>query len=175
MQRFGIPATARATLALYNIKQEVDALVEGIGKVQEVFADVGSARALSGTHPGAQQAATQLSQAAGYEPPLEGRINEEMVWNRLRTVYDPEIPVNIVDLGLIYSCEITQLEERAKKIDIKMPITAPGCGMGNVPKADVESKLSRLPSVEAVSIDAVFDPPWNLSRMSETARLQLGI
>lgn len=111
------------------------------------------------------------------QPPTEreGTFNEQMVWHQLKTVYDPEIPVNIVDLGLVYSCEITHLEEGARRIDIKMSMTAPGCGMGNVLKADVENKLSRLPSVKEVRVHVVFDPPWNLSRMSEAARLQLGI
>ena len=111
------------------------------------------------------------------QPPSahESGFSEEMVWNQLKTVYDPEIPVNIVDLGLIYSCEITSLEEGAKKIEIKMSMTAPGCGMGNVLKADVEGKLLRLPSVKEVHVQVVFDPPWNLGHMSEAARLQLGL
>ncbi len=92
----------------------------------------------------------------------------------MKTIYDPEIPVNIVDLGLIYSCEIAPTDEGGKKIDIKMSMTAPGCGMGNVLKADVESKLAALPEVKEVRVDVVFDPPWNPTRMSEAARLQLG-
>src|SRR6266700_3245341 len=79
-----------------------------------------------------------------------------------------------VDLGLIYSCEIAPTDEGGKKIDIKMSMTAPGCGMGNVLKADVESKLAALPEVKEVHVDVVFDPPWNPTRMSEAARLQLG-
>jgi probable FeS assembly SUF system protein SufT len=102
------------------------------------------------------------------------QFNDQMVWDVLKTVYDPEIPVNIVDLGLIYSCKIIPLEEGARKIDIQMSMTAPGCGMGNVLKADVESKLSRVPSVRDVQVEVVFDPPWDMSRMSEAARLQLG-
>ena len=103
-------------------------------------------------------------------------FNEQMVWDILKTVYDPEIPVNIVDLGLIYSCKIAPASEAddGKRIDIQMSMTAPGCGMGNVLKADVESKISRLPSVKAVNVEVVFDPPWDMSRMSEAARLQLG-
>jgi len=97
-----------------------------------------------------------------------------MVWDQMKTIYDPEIPVNIVDLGLIYSCEIAPTDEGGKKIDIKMSMTAPGCGMGNVLKADVESKLAALPEVKEVRVDVVFDPPWNPTRMSEAARLQLG-
>ena len=92
----------------------------------------------------------------------------------LKTVYDPEIPVNIVDLGLIYSCQITEHELGGKKIDVKMSMTAPGCGMGNVLKADVESKLSRVPEVKQVDVQVVFEPPWNPGLMSEAAKLQLG-
>jgi probable FeS assembly SUF system protein SufT len=106
--------------------------------------------------------------------PSAQTFNEQMVWDQLRTVYDPEIPVNIVDLGLIYSCEITSHEQGGKKVDVKMSMTAPGCGMGNVLKADVETKLSRLPEVKAVNVQVVFDPPWYPGLMSEAAKLQLG-
>jgi probable FeS assembly SUF system protein SufT len=117
--------------------------------------------------------------ALGLEPPAatvqaEGTFSEKLVWDQLKTVYDPEIPVNIVDLGLIYSCDITALEPEGKKIDVKMSMTAPGCGMGNVLKADVETKLSRLPEVKQVNVEVVFDPPWNPGLMSEAAKLQLG-
>jgi len=108
------------------------------------------------------------------ETAQSGSFSEQMVWDQLRTVYDPEIPVNIVDLGLIYASEVSALEAGGKKIDIKMSMTAPGCGMGNVLKADVESKLVRLPEVKEVSVQIVFDPPWTPARMSEAAKLQLG-
>jgi probable FeS assembly SUF system protein SufT len=101
-------------------------------------------------------------------------FSEQAVWNQLKTIYDPEIPVNIVDLGLIYGCETTSLENGSKKIDIKMSMTAPGCGMANVLKADVERKLGQLPEVTDVQVEVVFDPPWNPSRMSDAAKLQLG-
>jgi probable FeS assembly SUF system protein SufT len=118
-------------------------------------------------------------QAGTSEPaPADSReFNDQMVWDILKTVYDPEIPVNIVDLGLIYSCKIapaSEAEPDGKRIDIEMSMTAPGCGMGNVLKADVEGRLSRLPTVKAVNVEVVFDPPWDMSRMSEAARLQLG-
>ncbi|HET7442766.1 MAG TPA: putative Fe-S cluster assembly protein SufT [Terriglobales bacterium] len=118
--------------------------------------------------------------ALGLTPPVAkeeaagAAFNEQMVWDQLKTVFDPEIPVNIVDLGLIYSCEIAPHELGGKKIDIKMSMTAPGCGMGNVLKADVEGKLSRLPEVKQVNVQVVFDPPWNPGLMSEAAKLQLG-
>lgn len=103
-----------------------------------------------------------------------GRFSEEAVWAELRTVFDPEIPINIADLGLIYSCVITP-HESGNRIDIKMSLTAPGCGMADVLKADVERKLSRLPGVKEVSIEVVCDPPWEPSRMSEAAKLELGL
>ncbi len=112
-------------------------------------------------------------------PPLEekgaaaGTFDEKMVWDQLKTVFDPEIPVNIVDLGLIYSCDIADVDD-GKKIDIKMSMTAPGCGMGNVIKADVEDKISRLPEVKQVNVEVVFEPQWGPGRMSEAAKLQLG-
>lgn len=101
-------------------------------------------------------------------------FNERMVWDQLKTVYDPEIPVNIVDLGLIYGCEIAEHSAGGKKIYVQMSLTAPGCGMSDVLKADVEKKLARLPDVKEVKVEVVFDPPWGPGRMSEAAKLQLG-
>ncbi len=101
-------------------------------------------------------------------------FSEKLVWDQLRTVYDPEIPVNVVDLGLIYACSISPLPE-GSKIDIKMTMTAPGCGMADVLKADIQRKLSSLPSVKEVDVEVVFDPPWHPGKMSEGARLQLGL
>jgi probable FeS assembly SUF system protein SufT len=115
-----------------------------------------------------------LSQTESAQETQQGEFSEEKVWEELRTVYDPEIPVNIVDLGLIYSCVITPLEQGGRRIDVQMSMTAPGCGMGNVLKADVEGKLGRLPDVKEVRVEVVFDPPWSPGRMSEAAKLQLG-
>jgi probable FeS assembly SUF system protein SufT len=116
-----------------------------------------------------------LSNAARAQAPAvqEGAFSNQMVWDQLKTVYDPEIPVNIVDLGLVYSCDIVPLG-RGNRVHIKMSMTAPGCGMGNVLKADVESKLSRLPSIKEVHVEVVFDPPWHPGLMSDAAKLQLG-
>jgi metal-sulfur cluster biosynthetic enzyme len=93
----------------------------------------------------------------------------------LKTVYDPEIPVNIVDLGLVYSCVITPREDAGNKIDVKMSMTAPGCGMGDVLKDDARLRVQSVPGVSDVDIELVWDPPWDPSRMSEAARLQLGM
>jgi len=107
-------------------------------------------------------------------PNVEGTLDEQMVWDQLKTVFDPEIPVNIVDLGLVYSCQISPLPAGGHRIDVKMSMTAPGCGMGNVLKADAESKISLLPDIKEVHVEIVFDPPWNPGMMSEAAKLQLG-
>ena len=105
--------------------------------------------------------------------PLE--FSEKLVWDQLKTVFDPEIPVNIVDLGLVYSCQIASAEGGGHKIEIKMAMTAPGCGMGDVLRSDIERKLSQLPEVREVHAQIVFDPPWNPGRMSDAAKLQLGL
>jgi probable FeS assembly SUF system protein SufT len=104
----------------------------------------------------------------------QGAFSEQAVWDQLKSIYDPEIPVNIVDLGLIYGCNITSLED-GKQIDVKMTMTAPGCGMANILKADVDRKLSQLPEVKSVHVEVVFDPPWNPEHMSDAAKLQLGL
>lgn len=101
-------------------------------------------------------------------------FSENLVWDQLKTVYDPEIPVNVVDLGLIYECQVTPVPD-GNQIDIKMTMTAPGCGMADVLKSDIERKLASLPSVKAVNVQVVLDPPWHPGRMSEGARLQLGL
>jgi probable FeS assembly SUF system protein SufT len=113
---------------------------------------------------------TPEAQSASEQRPF----SEQLVWDELKTVFDPEIPVNVVDLGLIYECKVSPADEGGNKLDVKMSMTAPGCGMGNVLKADVESKLARLPDVKQVNVEIVFDPPWSPALMSEAAKLQLG-
>lgn len=101
---------------------------------------------------------------------------EEMVWEALKTCYDPEIPVNIVDLGLVYLCELENDEEGGgKNVKIKMTLTAPGCGMGPVLGNDVKSKIEKLPGVKNADVEVVFDPVWDRSMMSDAAKLQLGM
>ena len=111
-------------------------------------------------------------QAAAAATP--GEFNEQAVWEQMKQVYDPEIPVNVVDLGLIYGCEIKDVEG-GKRLEVKMSMTAPGCGMGDILKGDVHNKLARLPGVKEVQVDIVFEPPWNPGMMSEAARLKLGL
>lgn len=93
----------------------------------------------------------------------------------LRTVFDPEIPVNIVDLGLVYSCELDEIENKQFDVRLTMTLTAPGCGMGPVIVGDAKEKVLALPEIRDVTIEMVFDPPWDRERMSDTAKLQLGM
>lgn len=95
---------------------------------------------------------------------------EQLVWDQLRTCYDPEIPHNIVDLGLIYECHLHDLEGGGKKVGIKMTLTAPGCGMGDWLREDVRHKLLGIPGVKDCEVQVVFDPPWDRSRMSPALR-----
>jgi len=103
-----------------------------------------------------------------------GPFREEMIWQQLKTVRDPEIPVNIVDLGLVYAAAAVPAENGGKRIEVRMTLTAPGCAMSDVIKAEVERKLAALPEVREVRVDVVFDPPWDKSKMSEAAKLELG-
>jgi probable FeS assembly SUF system protein SufT len=118
--------------------------------------------------------------AIGEQPVAEPSAEEaqkpltEQVWDQLRTCYDPEIPVNIVDLGLVYSCEVTALPEGGHKVSVRFSLTAPGCGMGDVLRHDMKTKIAGLRDVREVDVDVALDPPWDPSRMSEAARLQLG-
>jgi probable FeS assembly SUF system protein SufT len=100
---------------------------------------------------------------------------EQMVWEQLKTCYDPEIPVNIVDLGLVYLCELDPAEDGGTNVKVKMTLTAPGCGMGPVLAHDVKTKIETLPGVKSAEVEVVFDPVWDRSMMSEAAKLQLGI
>ena len=100
---------------------------------------------------------------------------EAVIWEQLRTCYDPEIPVNIVDLGLIYRCEVQPLGNGQRSVEVDMTLTAPGCGMGEILVQDAQEKIGVIPTVSDVRVQLVFDPPWNQSMMSEEARLQTGL
>jgi probable FeS assembly SUF system protein SufT len=149
-------------------------IVQSLGGSYTVITDRGLMVRLSGAEV----------EAIGKEPPaavkVEGNVTkaqlEEMVWEQLRTCFDPEIPVNIVDLGLVYQNEIAPAPEGSGfDVHIKMTLTAPGCGMGPVIANDVREKVETLPGVSKVEVEVVFDPIWDRSMMSEAARLQLGL
>ena len=119
--------------------------------------------------------------AIGEKPPeapseqdLAEKSLQDLAWDQLKTCYDPEIPVNMVDLGLVYSCEVAPVEG-GSKVSVRFTLTAPGCGMGDYLKRDVESKLQGLPGVVETDVQVVLEPVWDQSRMSDAARLQLGL
>ena len=100
---------------------------------------------------------------------------ETVVWQQMKTCYDPEIPINIVDLGLIYECNIERTENRKFLIKVKMTLTAPGCGMGPILTEDVKEKILIIPEIDVAEVELVFDPPWNQAMMSEEAQLEAGL
>jgi probable FeS assembly SUF system protein SufT len=111
----------------------------------------------------------------GTGTPVSQEQLEKEIWNQLRSCYDPEIPVNIVDLGLIYDCHVAPLAPGSHRVEVKMTLTAPGCGMGPMLAQDVQNKLLGLEGVDDVAVELVWDPPWNQAMMSEAAKLQLGL
>jgi len=108
------------------------------------------------------------------ENATEGDV-EKLVWEQMRTCYDPEIPVNIVDLGLIYSCELNAGTGGGHNVSVAMTLTAPGCGMGDILVEDVRSKIALIPTIGQVDVELTFEPPWNYQMMTEAARLETGM
>lgn len=121
--------------------------------------------------------------AIGKEPPPTMELPpgasdddvEQIVWKQLRTCFDPEIPINVVDLGLVYEANIRTRDDGNRDVEVKMTLTAPGCGMGDILVDDVRSKLELIPTVAEADVELVFDPPWNRTMMSEAARLETGM
>ena len=100
---------------------------------------------------------------------------EQAVWDQLKTVFDPEIPVNIVDLGLVYDCAVTKTDAGATSVNVKMTLTAPGCGMGPTIAADARGKILSLEGIDDAEVELVWDPPWNQAMISEAGKMKLGI
>jgi probable FeS assembly SUF system protein SufT len=129
--------------------------------------------------------AGQDADALGKEPPeplqlpegADDEAVEQLVWKQLRTCFDPEIPINVVDLGLVYEADVLPHPEQPgqRRVEVRMTLTAPGCGMGDVLVSDVRDKLERIPTVVEADVELVFDPPWNRTMMSEAARLETGM
>lgn len=121
--------------------------------------------------------------AIGKEPPeplelaagADDEAVEQLVWKQLRTCFDPEIPINIVELGLVYAADVVPQDDGTRRVDVRMTLTAPACGMGDVLVSDVRSKLELIPTVAEADVELVFDPPWNRTMMSDVARLETGM
>jgi probable FeS assembly SUF system protein SufT len=136
------------------------------------------------TEQGLARIAAKDADALGIEPsagesgsPVQTdvRVEEKQVWDQLRTCYDPEIPVNIVDLGLVYDCALDQPEGQGAKVQVKMTLTAPGCGMGPVIAQEAEQKIRSLSGVADAEVVLVWDPPWNQAMISEAGKMKLGL
>jgi probable FeS assembly SUF system protein SufT len=147
-------------------------ITQTLGGSYTVMADFGLAR-ISGENADAlgeeRQELSVQNVAPGVEP------TEDMVMEQLRQCYDPEIPVNIVDLGLVYGCEIQSTERGNYRVEVSMTLTAPGCGMGPAIAADARSKIMVLPNIEDAEVNLVWDPPWNQEMISEEGKMKLGL
>ena len=113
--------------------------------------------------------------SGGVAGPVTQEAVEQEIWTQLKTCYDPEIPVNIVDLGLIYDCHVEPIAANSFRASVKMTLTAPGCGLGPVLQQDVQNKLISLEPIDEANVELVWDPPWNQGMMTEAAKLQLGL
>ena len=140
------------------------ATYQGLARVYEKDADA------LGLEKAATTNGTTKSGSTG-----SGDVDEKMVWDQLKQCFDPEIPVNIVDLGLVYDCTLTKRPEGGTKVVVKMTLTAPGCGMGPAIAHDAQSKILTIDGVEEADVQLVWDPPWNQSMISEAGRMKLGM
>lgn len=129
------------------------------------------------THENADALGIESSVAASAAGQVEAGtpVSEASVWEQLKTCYDPEIPVNIVDLGLVYDCAVEQATGESAKVQVKMTLTAPGCGMGPVIAREAEQKILSIPGVGDASVEVVWDPPWNQAMISEVGKMKLGL
>ncbi len=152
-------------------------ITQSLGGTYTVVTDHGLAR-ISAKDADAlgldQPAAARKSQAYG-ESPLAGSELESAIWEQLKNVYDPEIPVNIVDLGLVYDMAAEPQPEGGATVTVKMTLTAPGCGMGPTIAADAQSRLLTIPGVDEARVDLVWDPPWNQEMISLEGKMKLGM
>jgi probable FeS assembly SUF system protein SufT len=163
-----VPSGQAATLTL----GQAGYITQALGGSFTLYVD-GNLYRLSG------EQADAIGKEAIKPPQLPDNSTEEdvrkLAWEQMRSCYDPEIPINIVDLGLVYECQVSANEDQSRDVRVLLTLTAPGCGMGDVLVADVREKIAAVPSVRNVTVELTFDPPWNQAMMSEAARLQTGM
>jgi len=163
-----VPSGERARLA----RGERVSVIQALGQSFTVRTEAGLLARVAGE----DHDALGLDPPASAHPPSDaGPVDAGRVIEQLRTVFDPEIPVNVVDLGLVYRCEVQPLPEGGHWVEIDLSMTAPGCGMADVLREEARAKVASIPSVAGVRVEIVWDPPWDRSRMSEAARLTLGM
>jgi probable FeS assembly SUF system protein SufT len=169
---FVVPAGSQVTL----MKGETAHITQSLGGSYTVVVN-GNMFRIDGKDADALGLApdTRLAAATPGQPRSKDVLEQE-VWTQLKNCYDPEIPVNVVDLGLIYSCDLTPIPgSGCYKADVKMTLTAPGCGMGPMIAQDVQNRLMSLEEVEEANVELVWEPPWNQAMMTDAAKLQLGL
>jgi probable FeS assembly SUF system protein SufT len=168
VKAIAIPAGTEANLKLGSVGY----ITQALGGSFTVYID-GNLFRIAGEN------ADAIGKTASKPPEIPQGASEEdikqVIWQQLKTCYDPEIPINIVDLGLVYECDVTRNDDATRTVDIKMTLTAPGCGMGEVLVQDVRDKVQIVPTVAQANVELVFDPPWNQTMMSDEARLQTGM
>jgi probable FeS assembly SUF system protein SufT len=164
-----IPAGTKVTL----LKGESAYITQSLGGSYTVVVN-GNMFRIEGKDADALGLQAEVKPASTGAPVTQEQIEKE-IWNQLRCCYDPEIPVNIVDLGLIYDCHVVPVESLGFRVEVKMTLTAPGCGMGPMLAQDVQNRVLSLEGVQDVSVELVWDPPWNQAMMTEAAKLQLGL
>jgi len=151
-------------------------ITQSLGGSYTVATEMGLAR-VTAQNAGALglEVPTDDAVPAAETSPSDAPVNEKRIWDQLKTCYDPEIPVNIVDLGLIYDCQVTPRDAAGALVTVKMTLTAPGCGMGPVLAQEAKAKIESLPGVDEAEVELVWDPPWNQAMISESGKMQLGI
>lgn len=150
-------------------------IVQRLGGSITVRTEIGALLRIAGDDADALGLGVQIRLGADPTPDPDAPFSLDAVTDALRTVYDPEIPIDIVELGLVYRCEEVVDDSGRRRVEIDMSMTAPGCGMGDVLRADAEAAVLEVPGVDGVEVTLVWDPPWSMARMSEAARLQLGL
>ena len=150
-------------------------ITQALGGSYTVATDLGLARISveNADALGIEPATSQPADAATAD--ASTAVDEKAVWDQLRTCYDPEIPVNIVDLGLVYDCVVTPREGAGARVDVKLTLTAPGCGMGPAIAAEAKQKVLSVPGVTDAEVELVWDPPWNQAMISEVGMMKLGL
>ncbi len=165
-----IPSGDKFTLA----KGTRVVVTQALGGSFTVATDQGLARIID-TNADALGIAVAAKAAAPAPDAGPAKVDEQAVWEQLRTCYDPEIPVNIVDLGLVYDCLVEQPEGQPANVSVKMTLTAPGCGMGPTIAAEARSKIEGVSGVATANVELVWDPPWNQAMISEAGKMKLGL
>lgn len=166
-----IPAGTKVTLQAGEPVQ----ITQALGGSYTVIINGNMARIAAADADAIGQSPGEKSDKSKPDMPENAPVSEDQVMAQLRTCYDPEIPVNIVDLGLVYDTQLVALPAGGTRVEIKMTLTAPGCGMGPILQQDVEQKVLTIPGVKEAAVFLVWDPPWNRDMLSEAAKLQLGL